>query len=70
MSVKNVAQLELVVGVALFAVGCAIYVWSGQLIWIQIYPPPIEKQLLDVAPFALWLIGGVLTLDAIRKLLS
>lgn len=70
MSRRYVAHLELVIGVALFAIGCAVYVWSGQLIWIQIYPPPIEKQLLDIAPFALWLLGGALTLDAMRRFFS
>ncbi|MFH0849165.1 MAG: hypothetical protein V1857_06660 [archaeon] len=58
---------ELALGTLLFVLGYAVYVLAGQLVWIQIYPPPFEKRLLDITPFALWIVGGALALDAIRR---
>jgi cytochrome c-type biogenesis protein CcmH/NrfF len=33
----------------------------------MIYPPPAEKQILDVLPYALIVIGIVLIIDSARR---
>jgi len=51
----------------LLIVGVAVYWWTSQLFWIMIYPPPVEKQILDVLPYITWMVGAVLILDSIRR---
>jgi len=66
MSGKRVAIIELFIGLVLWIIGAAVYWWSRQLFWILIYPPPIEKQILDVLPYVIWIFGIVMIIDSIR----
>ena len=61
---------ELGVGLFLFILGYMLRAWVSQLLWIQVYPPPAAKQLLDVTQYALWVVGGALILSSIRRYLS
>lgn len=36
--------------------------------WITVYPPPLEKQILDLLPLLLWVSGTILIVDASRRL--
>jgi hypothetical protein len=59
--------LEIVTSLFLIISGFYVWWWSQQLIWIQIYPPPLAKQLLDIIPFICWGLGILIILDAIRR---
>jgi len=67
MRVRGAAIVELLIGLVLLIVGVAVYWWTSQLFWIMIYPPPVEKQILDVLPYITWMVGAVLILDSIRR---
>jgi len=67
ISSKRVAIVELLIGLAFLIVGVAVYWYARQLFWMMIYPPPIEKQILDVLPYVTWTIGAVLVLDSIKR---
>jgi len=67
MSGKRVVIIELFIGLVLWIIGVAVYWWARQLFWILIYPPPIEKQILDVLPYVFWIIGIVIIIDSIRR---
>ncbi len=67
MNGKRAALAELLIGLVLFAIGAVVYWWARQLVWIMIYPPPAEKQILDVLPYALIVIGIVLIIDSARR---
>jgi hypothetical protein len=63
MTRERYVIIEFLFGVILLAVGAVIYWWKNQLIWILIYPPPIEKQVLDVVPCIFWIVGFTCTAD-------
>jgi hypothetical protein len=44
-----------------------LYWWSRQLLWIMIYPPPIEKQIMDISPYVVGILGVILIIDSLRK---
>ena len=67
MDRKRVIVLEIYVGLLLVTIGCIVWWWSKQLLWILIYPPPLVKQLIDSLPFVLWGLGGVLVIDGVRR---
>lgn len=67
MSGKRVAIIELFIGLVLWIIGVAVYWWARQLFWILIYPPPMEKRILDVLPYVIWIIGIVMIIDSIRR---
>jgi len=67
MRVRGAAIVELLIGLVLLIVGVAVYWWTSQLFWIMIYPPPVEKQILDVLPYITWIVGAALILDSIRR---
>jgi len=67
MRVRRAAIIELLIGLVLLIVGVAVYWWTSQLFWIMIYPPPVEKQILDVLPYIAWIVGAALILDSIRR---
>ena len=67
MRVRRAAIIELLIGLVLLIVGVAVYWWTSQLFWIMIYPPPVEKQILDVLPYITWIVGAALILDSIRR---
>jgi len=67
MNGKKAALAELLIGLLMLAIGAVVYWWARQLLWIMIYPPPVEKQILDVLPYALWIIGMVVIMDSTRR---
>lgn len=67
MNGKRAALAELLIGLLLLAFGAVVYWWASQLVWIMIYPPPAEKQIFDVLPYALILIGILLIMDSARR---
>lgn len=62
--------LELAAGVAMIMSGFAVSHWASTITWITVYPPPLEKQLLDLLPLLLWVSGIALIIDAGRHLLA
>ena len=70
MGQKRIMIVEMAVGLSLLLIGFTVYWWAQQLVWILIYPPPVEKQILDVAPYLISLIGVVIVLDSIRRLIK
>ena len=58
---------ELLIGLLLLAIGAVVNWWARQLVWIMIYPPPAEKQIFDVLPYALIIVGAVLIIDSARR---
>lgn len=67
MNGKKAALAELLIGLLMLAIGAVVYWWARQLLWIMIYPSPVEKQILDVLPYALWIIGMVVIMDSARR---
>ncbi|MEM3737025.1 MAG: hypothetical protein QXJ75_02895 [Candidatus Bathyarchaeia archaeon] len=61
---------EIVIGAIIIVTGLALELWSAQLYWIQTYPPPLGKQVLDILPPATWLIGGLLIADGLWCILT
>jgi len=62
--------VEVSAGVVIIVVGVVVQLWSRQLAWIAVYPPPLGKQILDVLPYVLWVLGAALVADGIRRLLA
>jgi len=67
MEKKRIMFLELVVGDLFFITGIFVWWWSKQLFWISIFPPPLEKQIIETIPFVLWGLGILLLLDVLRR---
>jgi hypothetical protein len=67
MKFKSTPFFEVVVGLLLVAIGFILWWWSAQLVWIQIYPQPLTKSLIESMPFAFWAIGVVLVMDGFRR---
>ncbi len=67
MERKNVIFLEIFVCLFLVIVGFFFWWWFQQLMWVQIYPPPLAKQLIDIIPFICWGLGILIILDALRR---
>jgi len=70
MKKDEVQYVEIIIGLFLITLGALIHWWSKKLVWIMIYPPPIQKQILNILPYLLWTIGIVLILDYIRKIIN
>jgi hypothetical protein len=64
---NKILFLELCAGLLLISLGFYVWYWSSQLIWIQIYPPPIAKTLIETLPFVFWIAGVLLFIDVFRK---
>jgi hypothetical protein len=67
MNSKNVAALETIIGMVLLVVAGLVYWWMSRIYWIAVYPPPFQKQVLDMLPYIIAGLGVVLLLDAIRR---
>jgi len=67
---KTIAITEFLAGILFLIIGAAVQIWTRQLYWIMIYPPPIQKQILDVLPYAIWAVSALLILDSVRRLLK
>jgi hypothetical protein len=70
MKKTEVQYIEIIIGLFLITLGVLIHWWSKKLVWIMIYPPPIQKQILNILPYLLWAISIVLILDYIRKIIN
>lgn len=67
MSFQRKYIIGMCIGGALIAIGLILQWWSTQLLWILVYPPPFAKQLLEILPYVLWIIGVVIVIDNLRK---
>jgi uncharacterized protein YjeT (DUF2065 family) len=70
MKSKRAPFLEVAAGLLLVVIGFILWWWSTQLVWIQIYPQPLEKSLIESVPFVFWAIGVVLVMDGFRRRLK
>jgi hypothetical protein len=59
--------LEMIIGLLLIIAGYLLYWWSTSLLWILIYPPPFEKQLISIFSFLLIVLGILLVIDGFRR---
>jgi len=70
MESKKTQLIEFFLGLLLIVIGSILLWWSRQLVWIQIYPPPWEKQLIETLPFAFWILGALLMIDGVRRMIK
>ena len=62
--------IEISLGLILIVIGFILLWWSRQLAWIQIYPPPWEKQLIESLPWIFWILGALLIIDGLRRMIK
>ena len=62
--------LELCIGLVMLVIGVLVDWWSRQLVWIEIYPPPLAKQIIGLLPTLFWIVSIILLVDGMRRLLS
>ena len=67
MRVRKTTIIEGLIGLALLMLAAVLYWWSRQLVWIMIYPPPIEKQIMDISPYVVGILGVILIIDSLRR---
>ena len=70
MKSKGAPFFEVATGVLMVVIGFILWWWSKQLIWIQIYPQPIAKSLIESAPLVFWVTGVILVIDGFRRKLT
>ena len=68
MDEKKSRILELLIGVIIIITGFFVWWWSQQLVWIQIFPPPFAKMIIEIIPIIFWGLGIMFILDALRRL--
>lgn len=68
MNGKKIIVVKICSGLTLIVIGVLIFLWSRQLYWISIYPPPIWKQFIEALPYVFWSLGALLALDGLRRL--
>lgn len=62
--------VEIFLGIVFVVAGIYVCFWAAKTVWIMIYPPPKEKQIIEALPYLFWLIGVFLVGDGIRRLLG
>jgi hypothetical protein len=67
MEKERVIYIETCASLILFVAGFFIWWWSQQLVWILIFPPPFEKQLIESMPYICWGLAILIILDALRR---
>ena len=67
MNSKRAPFVEVAAGLLLVVTGFILWLWSKQLVWIQIYPQPLAKSLIEIVPFIFWATGTVLVVDGFRR---
>ena len=70
MKSKRASFFEVSAGLLLVVIGFILRWWSTQLVWIQIYPQPLEKSLIESVPFVFWAVGAILVMDGFRRRLE
>ncbi len=61
--------MEICAGLIFILLGFLLNWWSKQLVWIEIYPPPIAKKIIDVIPFFFWTLSTLLIVDGVRRMI-
>lgn len=69
MSNKKRPLIEICTGLILILLGFLLNWWSKRLVWIEIYPPPIAKQIIEVIPIIFWGLSALLIGDGVRRLI-
>ena len=67
MEKNKVVVIEILASLTFIVTGLFVWWCSQQLVWIQIYPPPLAKQFIDIAPFFFWGFDILFILDALRR---
>ena len=70
MKSKRAPFFEFIAGVLMVVIGFILWWWSKQLSWIQIYPQPIAKSLIESVPLVFWATGVILVIDGFRRRLT
>jgi hypothetical protein len=70
MEKKKVIIIEIFASLLLMGTGLFVCWWSQQLVWILIYPPPLEKQIIEIIPFICWGFSILFIVDALRRTLK
>jgi hypothetical protein len=66
--IKNkIPIIEIALSFTFIVIGYFVIWWSQQKYWILIYPPPIEKQLIEILPFIFLGLAFLLIFDALRR---
>ncbi len=60
--------MEICAGFIFILLGFLLNWWSKQLVWIELYPPPIAKQIIEVIPFFFWTLSALLIVDGVRRM--
>jgi len=61
--------IEICTGLILIVIGFLLDWWSKRLVWIEIYPPPLAKQIIEVLPFLFWGLSVLLIVDGVRRMI-
>lgn len=61
--------MEICAGFIFMLLGFLLNWWSKQLVWIEIYPPPIAKKIIEVIPFFFWTLSTLLIVDGVRRMI-
>jgi len=67
---KRMYVIEILLGFILILIGSILLWWSRQLFWIQVYPPPWEKQFIESLPWIFWILGALLMIDGLRRMIK
>jgi len=67
MEKEKVIIIEVFASLLLTVTGLVLWWWSQQLVWILLYPPPLEKQIIENVPFIFWGFSIIFILDALRR---
>lgn len=67
--IQKLILIEIILGVIFVVAGIFVYIWARNLVWILIYPPPWQEQVIEIAPYFLWMTGFILIIDGIRKVI-
>jgi hypothetical protein len=67
MKSEKALVLEVAAGLLFVVTGFILWWWSTHLVWIQIYPPPLEKTIIESLPLVFWTIGILLVADGFRR---
>jgi len=69
MSEKMRIIIEICTGVVLIVLGFLLDWWSKRLVWIQVYPAPLAKQIIEMLPFLFWGLSALLIIDGVRRMI-
>lgn len=70
MKLSRIVIFELGLGLILVVAGFFLWCWSMDLFWIMIYPPPLEKRLIETIILMVWAVGAVFVIDGLRRFIK